>query len=209
MGVSRGEERRQRRVEQRREQILAAAAGVFAAKGYHAATTREVAEAADVAEGTIFNYFPSKRDLLLAVFDRSVEPMLDTALTSDPEVPVREAMADRLEAVLAFYTENRLYVQAIAAEAWTDPDLLRAYALPRLQRVTTNLKQCLDARVAAGELRPIDTGLAVQLLLGMAAAVLLPIVRGMQPAPGPRKRRQVAESVVDLFVNGVDLRAEG
>ena len=65
MALTKGEERRQRRGEQRREVILTAAAQVIAAKGYHGATTREIAEAADLAEGTIFNYFPTKRELLL------------------------------------------------------------------------------------------------------------------------------------------------
>ena len=41
----------------RREQILGAATRVFADKGFSRATTREVARAAGVSEGTIYNYF--------------------------------------------------------------------------------------------------------------------------------------------------------
>ncbi len=47
--------RRERRIAARKEQILDAAAQVFAAKGFHRATTKEIAEAADVSEGTIYN----------------------------------------------------------------------------------------------------------------------------------------------------------
>ena len=53
--------------EARRSQILAGAAQVFAQKGFHQATTREIAQAAGVSEGTIYNYFNNKRDLLLAM----------------------------------------------------------------------------------------------------------------------------------------------
>ena len=57
---STGEERRARRAKERRQGILEAAARVFARKGFEKATTREIAQEADVSEGTIYNYFASK-----------------------------------------------------------------------------------------------------------------------------------------------------
>ena len=53
---------------QRRGEILTAAEGIFAAKGYAAATMDEVAAAAGVSKGTMYNYFENKRDLFLQVF---------------------------------------------------------------------------------------------------------------------------------------------
>lgn len=203
MVVTKGQQRRQRRGARRREEILAAAVAVFAAKGYHNATTREVAEAADLAEGTIFNYFPTKRDLLVAVFEQSAEGLLGTVLHLDPGLPVAQVLTSRLEAVLAFYTENRLCIQAIVAEAWTDPELLQVHALPRLQRLAGTVERFLRAQTTAGQLRPFDAALAARLLLGMVAAVVLPIVRGVQPAPGPAERRRLAEDIVDLWLHGM------
>jgi AcrR family transcriptional regulator len=57
--------RRQRQIAVRIEQILDAAARLFATKGFHRTTTREIAEAADVAEGTLYNYFENKNDLFI------------------------------------------------------------------------------------------------------------------------------------------------
>ena len=54
----------------RRTQILDAAMAVFAERGYHRATIREVARTAGVADGTIYNYFADKEALLLACLDR-------------------------------------------------------------------------------------------------------------------------------------------
>ena len=51
--------------EARRMQILMGASQVFAEKGYHQATTKEIAKAAGVSEGTIYNYFANKRELLV------------------------------------------------------------------------------------------------------------------------------------------------
>src|SRR2546421_9968058 len=54
----------------RRKQILDAATQVFAEKGFHRATIKEIARVAGIADGTIYTYFPSKDEVLLAVLDR-------------------------------------------------------------------------------------------------------------------------------------------
>jgi len=197
------QDRRTRRMERRREGILAAAAQVFAAKGYHNATTREIAEAADLAEGTIFNYFPTKHDLLVAVFERGADRMREMVLRLDPAVPARPALTELVGAVLGFYVDHRLYIRAILAEAWTDPDLMREHALPRLQRIAGALQRYFQVQIAAGRLRPFDTGLVVRLILGMMAALVLPIVRGAEPLPTAEERRRLAESVVELVLQGI------
>lgn len=55
----------------RREQLLDTAAKLFAAKGYAGATTSELAEAAGVTEPIIYRHFDSKRDLFVALIERS------------------------------------------------------------------------------------------------------------------------------------------
>jgi TetR/AcrR family fatty acid metabolism transcriptional regulator len=57
---------------QRRREILTAAEKVFAAKGYAAATVDEVAAAAGVSKGTMYNYFENKRDLFHQVFSEMI-----------------------------------------------------------------------------------------------------------------------------------------
>lgn len=58
---------------ERRKQILAAAAKVFAAKGFERATIAEIAKAAGVAEGSIYNYFKNKGDLLVSIPRQIIE----------------------------------------------------------------------------------------------------------------------------------------
>src|SRR6266576_4294687 len=54
----------------RRTQILDAAAAVFAEKGFHRATIKEIARVAGIADGTIYTYFSSKTDVLLGILHR-------------------------------------------------------------------------------------------------------------------------------------------
>ena len=67
---------------EKREAIVAAAAEVFAQRGYRAATMDSISREASIAKGTTYLYFKSKRDLFLAVFDWYVDNMLGEATTA-------------------------------------------------------------------------------------------------------------------------------
>lgn len=76
----------QRLIAARRDQILDAAAAVFAERGFHPTTIRDVARRAGVADGTIYNYFGNKSDLLLGIFER----MKQSVLAGDTPPPAPE-----------------------------------------------------------------------------------------------------------------------
>lgn len=57
----------------RREQLLDTAAKLFAVHGYAGATTSEIAKAAGVTEPIIYRHFPSKRDMFIALIERTGE----------------------------------------------------------------------------------------------------------------------------------------
>ena len=68
----------------RRDQILDAAAKLFAQNGFHSTTIRDIAKEAGIADGTIYNYFRNKPALLLGIFDR-----MRSLLEPDPAEMVR------------------------------------------------------------------------------------------------------------------------
>ena len=65
-----------------RRKILEAALRVFSRKGFNGATTSEIAREAGVAEGTIFRYFETKKDLLLKAADPVIMGSLRNILES-------------------------------------------------------------------------------------------------------------------------------
>ena len=84
----------------RREQLLDAAIGLVAAKGYEATTVRDIAAAADVATGTISYWFASRDDLLRAAlveaarrFGRRLDDALETATSPLEELLVHAEVA--------------------------------------------------------------------------------------------------------------------
>jgi AcrR family transcriptional regulator len=72
-------------VERRRRQIAAAAVQLFVEKGFHKTTTRQIAQAADISIGSLYEYFTTKEDILYIVCD---------FIHTEMEQGVASAMAD-------------------------------------------------------------------------------------------------------------------
>jgi AcrR family transcriptional regulator len=82
---------RERKKVQTREAIADAARAVFLERGFDDVTVAEVAEAADVSEATVFNYFPTKEDLAFYRMEDFEEEMLDAVRNRQPGTSVVDA----------------------------------------------------------------------------------------------------------------------
>jgi AcrR family transcriptional regulator len=194
--------RRQRRIAQRRQEILAAAARVFAGKGYANTTTREIADQADVAEGTLYNYFSGKREIVLAIFS-DAEALMETILLEGEELEGREAMIEMFERGLSI-SESRLpFTRILLTEAMVDDSVLQEFVWDLLQRTHQRLQAYIAERIAAGAFRPIDPGLCARAALGMFFGIIAPVIRGVEPPPSPEQRCALAETAVDLLLDGL------
>src|SRR5947208_8655503 len=72
---------RERKKQQTRQQIFDAASRLFEAKGFDRVSVAEVARAADVSEVTVFNYFPTKEDLLYGGMEFFEEQLIEAVRT--------------------------------------------------------------------------------------------------------------------------------
>jgi AcrR family transcriptional regulator len=197
--------RRLRRINRRRQRITEAAARVFARKGYANATTREVAEEADVAEGTLYNYFSGKREILMAIAHDADAP-IESALLEAGGLGTREEMIDVFEKALTISSEQLPFTQTVLNEAWVDDAILQGFVAVRIRRVHQLLTSFIAERVSAGVFRPIDPALGAQVVMGMFAGLILPALRGVAPLPSPADRRKLAEMIVNLLLDGVLVR---
>jgi AcrR family transcriptional regulator len=64
--------------ERKKEEILKAAARVFAQRGFQSALVEEVARAAGVGKGTVYRYFKDKEDLFFSIIDHAVAKLIDS-----------------------------------------------------------------------------------------------------------------------------------
>ncbi len=123
--------RRERRKEQTYRRLLEASESLFQSKGFDATTVEEIAEAADVAKGTFFNYFESKDSLLSAILYARVYPLLISPPGAGAPVPERIRML--LEALWSELFPYRQFARRMVAHtiAQASPESApRDYRLP-------------------------------------------------------------------------------
>src|SRR5437773_8705999 len=88
--------------EGKRERILEAAIKVFAAEGFYNAKVSQIAQAAGVADGTIYLYFKSKDDLLIQLFEDRMERVNATLRQA---LAAEASAAERLKGVVRLHLE--------------------------------------------------------------------------------------------------------
>jgi AcrR family transcriptional regulator len=158
----------------RHDEIIDAAAAVFARKGYHGASTKDVADRLGIRQGSIYYYVPSKEAALEQVCLIGVEGFLRrlTAIRADGGSytdKVRAAMLAHLEPT----RDRHDYVRTFLGSRHNLPPTVRR----NISRLTRDYERLFEALisdgVAAGEFRPgLDARLATLGILGMCNAAL-------------------------------------
>lgn len=150
----------------RRDHILEAATKVFAAKGFHRATIRDIAREAGVADGTIYTSFENKAALLLAVLDPLDEASADP-MPLLPEVDLRQFLTLAIQHRFEHMTEAKLAVlRVVLSEALVNEELRMLYVERVLRPALTIPLPQLEALAAAGKLKTPDAELALRLVVG-------------------------------------------
>ncbi|MGD8736599.1 MAG: helix-turn-helix domain-containing protein [Anaerolineae bacterium] len=197
--------RRERLKLEREQRILDAAAVVFAQNGYHQTTIREIAQRADVADGTIYNYFDSKFDLLLAIMARlaDLEKMpadLFAARDRDMHDFVVAAFAERMGRI----ERSEEMLQAILPQVFVHPSLRERFYQEYVLRIAMLLEPYIEGQIANGRIRSLDGQLVTRLVQGMFVGLLILRILGDEPLQACWD--EVPELLATLLLDG--LRAE-
>jgi AcrR family transcriptional regulator len=102
-----GTNRRARRKEETLRRIEEAGWRLFASQGYEATSTREIAEAADIAAGTLFNYFPEKRSLLIHLMQAQIDTALGEAFATMTASSLEAELTYVFSALTRCYAKER------------------------------------------------------------------------------------------------------
>lgn len=159
----------------RRAHILDAATTVFAEQGFHRTTIREVARAAGVADGTIYNYFENKTALLLGILDRLNESdRRESDLSRIGEMDVRAFLRSYVQHRLDTIGEDGLKVlRVLLSEMLVNAELRRIY-VERIITPSFVLAEPHFLRVMeAGELRPVDVPMVLRAISGMFLGLIV------------------------------------
>ncbi len=158
----------------RRNQILDAATTVFAEKGFHRATIKDIARAAGIADGTIYTYFSSKTEVLLGILNRlneSTEREMQFALGSEQDV--RAFFKAYVRQRISLIWPNAEVFRAVLPEMLVNAELRDLYYRQVLVPTFRVAEHYFLAQMEEGQLRKVDVPLAVRAIAGTVFGLLM------------------------------------
>ena len=186
-----------------RERIIQGAAQVFAQKGYAGATTRKIAQAANVNEVTLFRHFGSKKNIFMAVIERfSALPGLQTTVENQLTGDYRQDLTKLGTHFLATMLKQRKAILMSLCTAERLPEIRDVVAQPPTQQQQM-LSGYLRQQIARGTVRDLPSPeLAAKMFFGtlFEFAISQPLVAGTPIEHIPPE--EAVAQVVDIFVRG-------
>jgi AcrR family transcriptional regulator len=195
---------RNSRVLRRSEEIIDAAALVFAERGYHGTSTQAIADVLGMRQASLYYYFPSKEAALELVCIRGTDGFVEgaEAVVESAGDPL-DKLSRLIAAHLAPIETRRDYVKVFINER----RYLPAASRRRLGRKTRRIERCFEhvilAGIAGGTIqRDTDARLAMLAVLGMCNAVI-----NWRPSDQGRDMAHIAAGFARLIASG--LAAQG
>ncbi|MEE1671144.1 TetR/AcrR family transcriptional regulator [Streptomyces sp. NPDC003328] len=176
-----------------RQRILDAAEAVFVELGYHDASIVKITEAAGVAQGTFYIYFPGKRELFEELVD-DLNRRVRQAMTTASESGGSRLAAERagFAAYFAFVAEHPGLYRIMRQAEFVAPHQLRQH----YDRIVSGYTKRLRAAMDSGEIPPGEPELMAWALMGLGEMVGMRWVLWHDNEPVPEKVLADTASVV-------------
>jgi AcrR family transcriptional regulator len=190
----------------RRRQIVAVAAELFAQKGFRGTTTKEIADRAGVSEAIIFRHFATKDDLYRAILDyklketakRMQENLNEAASRKDDDAYFGLLAYEMLE----FHRRDRTLMRLLLFSALEGHDLSEIFFHSTAREMKNQIRRYIKQRIADGAFRLIDPAVAARAFMGMVLNQAQ--VRNIFRDDDLRfSNKQLADRFVDIFLNGI------
>ncbi|MEV4754473.1 TetR/AcrR family transcriptional regulator [Micromonospora sp. NPDC049559] len=189
--------RRERHKAVIREKLVDAARTAFVERGYLAATHNEIADAADVARTTAFNYFPHKKDFLVAILaDRRAQIRATMTRILDEQRSIMDTLRAAMREFAAWFDANPKLTRALSRATLQSGVLLQ----PDYYATSDLFGAAIVAGQQRGEIRPeVDATLVGRLLMDGYLGVIYRWAADDR-APSPE---QDLVRMVDIVVEGI------
>ncbi len=187
----------------RRNQILAAAAKVFAEKGFHAATIKDIATEAGIAHGTIYNYFENKTALMLGIFDRLNETdQRSEDFSKFTEGDFRSFMKAYLRRRFSVLQANNFEVfKVVFSEIMVNKELRELFYQKILEPTFAMAEVYFQQWLAQRIIKPVDISLTMRAITGMVLGLIVERIMGDSTLES--KWDELPNFLTDIILDGV------
>ena len=189
--------------EDTRARILQAALKLFARKGYDGTTTKDLANAAKVAEGTLFRYFNNKKSLLIEVATSGWIEILTDLLTELSEMGSYKAISQVMRRRMLNMQDNADLLRVCFIEAQRHRELRERIQSEVIEKMTDVTEVFFETAMSKGIYREINPKIVAQVFLGMFAIAGFSTETIINPDASPKARQEMAEGIADIFLHGV------
>ncbi len=193
----------------KRAVILDAALRTFVKRGYPKTKVAEIASEAGVAEGTLYNYFPSKEDLLLALFDEKWNAIIHEVKSKinrldDPNKKLKAIFSS----VVRMFRKNRQLAEIFMIDIKQSSIFLNNYTINRIVEFLDLIEDILEEGKRKGIYRKdLDSRVAKMIIFGAAQGILLSWVLSESTAVKNNTFKfslfQAAKTLKDVFKSGL------
>lgn len=205
--------------DERRERILDSALRVFADRGFHGATTRELAKAAGVSEALMFRHFPTKEDLYLALQSHCCQAKAGEKAemlgkledsTASLVMLVHYMMAKMLRPAASVPEAEQALHRLLANSIIEDGNFARGFMERVGREFIDKLESCLAVAVREGDAQksPIDGRVGAWFVQHFAAMLMLNEMPGRPVVELEAERVEQVEQAVWFALQGLGLKPE-
>jgi AcrR family transcriptional regulator len=191
-----------------RTRILQAAQRLFAHQGYNSTTTRDLAQAAGVAEGTVFRHFGNKKTILVELATEGWVEILTDLLTELSEMGSYKAVAQVMRRRMLHLHKNGDLLRVCFLEAQFHPELRDRIQEEVIAKMTDVAEAFFETAMEKGIYRPMNPRLVAHVFLGMFAVAGFSEKTILDEDSSPEALKQMAEGLADIFLNGVLVKPE-
>ena len=189
----------------KRKRIVRAAIQVFAENGFHAARVSEIADAAGVADGTIYLYFESKDDLLITIFREGIERLLAMVeAVADSEDTFDQRITRVIDLQLGLLEDHRDLAEVITVHLRQSSSLLKQHGAPLFgEYIDVIARLVRDGQRAGAFRKDLNARVVARSLFGALDAILLTWALG---EADPTSLRKASSQCATLFLEGLRAR---
>ena len=188
---------------QTKSKILEAAQKLFAHQGFSGTTTRDLAEKAGVAEGTIFRHFPNKKAILVELATEGWIEILTDLLTELSEMGSYKAVGQVMRRRMLNLHKNGDLMRVCFLEAQFHPDLRDRIQSEVIAKMTDVAEAFFETAMDRGIYRKMNPKFVAQVFLGMFAIAGFSYNTIVEEGTSPIAQKEMAEGLADIFLNGV------
>lgn len=172
---------------------------LFAQKGYHATSMREVGKAVGMTQSSLYNYFKSKEEILFRLMNTAMDEALNTLLPiCNSNLPPQEKLNRVLEFYARYYAGDQDSLTLLVNEMSSLSKRHHQILLKKQRRYVMLIRSILEELSRAGQMKPIHPSVATFTFFGMVHYTIK-----WYSKDGPVPPEELAHIFVEIFTKGI------